>query len=282
LNEVSILATIAIHVEFCSGIKGPLFRLTRTPQSTKAHVLFIAPLFEQANQTRHHITRSAINGYHQNLETIIFDHYGTGDSAGDLHEVELVLWQQDIAEQISVIRRRSAKPIYLSLPLSAILLLTPQMLSDVTGIFLLQPEFNGKRFIQQFKRLALVAKPIDKDKVREDDPIEKSTIEIAGYQMQEQLLTDIAQRHVTQLSSFAGECYWFEWLSKEDKLNARKVKQQQSLEQQCSIFRSYLIADLKFWQTSSLTLSANYLEQEKILFSQLDDTLNSTSSQASV
>jgi hypothetical protein len=130
--------------------------------------------------------------------------------------------------------------------------------------------------------LALVAKSIVKDKMKEDVPIGKTNIEIAGYQMQEQLLTDIAQRDFTQLSNFLGECYWFEWLSKEDKLNARKVKQQQNLEHQCSIFQSYLVADMKFWQTSSLTLSANYLEQEKMLFSQLEGTLNFTSSQVTM
>jgi len=273
---------IATHVEFCQGIKGPLFRLTRTPQSIKAHLLFIAPLFEQANQTRHHITRSAINAYYQEFETIIFDHYGTGDSAGDLNEVDLALWQQDIVKQISVIRTRSAKPIYLSVPLSAILLLTEQVLSDVKGIFLLQPEFNGKRFIQQFKRLALIAKPIVKGNAGENYPVDKTNIEIAGYHMQAQLLTDIAEQNFVQLSSFVGECYWFEWLNKDETLNPKKVQQQQNLEHQCSTFQSYLVADMKFWQTSSLTLSANYLEQEKMLFSQLEGTLNFTSSQVTI
>ena len=282
MNEVSILSVIATHVEFCQGIKGPLFRLTRTPQSIKAHLLFIAPLFEQANQTRHHITRSAINAYYQEFETIIFDHYGTGDSAGDLNEVDLALWQQDIVKQISVIRTRSAKPIYLSVPLSAILLLTEQVLSDVKGIFLLQPEFNGKRFIQQFKRLALIAKPIVKGNAGKNYPVDKTNIEIAGYNMQAQLLTDIAERHFAQLSSFVGECYWFEWLNKDETLNPKKVQQQQNLEHQCSTFQSYLVADMKFWQTSSLTLSANYLEQEKMLFSQLEGTLNFTSSQVTI
>ena len=282
MNEVSILAVIATHVEFCQGIKGPLFRLTRTPQSIKAHLLFIAPLFEQANQTRHHITRSAINAYYQEFETIIFDHYGTGDSAGDLNEVDLALWQQDIVKQISVIRTRSAKPIYLSVPLSAILLLTEQVLSDVKGIFLLQPEFNGKRFIQQLKRLALIAKPIVKGNAGENYPVDKTNIEIAGYHMQAQLLTDIAEQNFVQLSSFVGECYWFEWLNKDETLNPKKVQQQQNLEHQCSTFQSYLVADMKFWQTSSLTLSANYLEQEKMLFSQLEGTLNFTSSQVTI
>ena len=282
MNEVSILAVIATHVEFCQGIKGPLFRLTRTPQSIKAHLLFIAPLFEQANQTRHHITRSAINAYYQEFETIIFDHYGTGDSAGDLNEVDLALWQQDIVKQISVIRTRSAKPIYLSVPLSAILLLTEQVLSDVKGIFLLQPEFNGKRFIQQFKRLALIAKPIVKGNAGKNYLVDKTNIEIAGYHMQAQLLTDIAEQNFVQLSSFVGECYWFEWLNKDETLNPKKVQQQHSLEHQCSTFQSYLVADMKFWQTSSLTLSANYLEQEKMLFSQLEGTLNFTSSQVTI
>jgi exosortase A-associated hydrolase 2 len=282
LNEVSILAVIATHVEFCQGIKGPLFRLTRTPQSIKAHLLFIAPLFEQANQTRHHITRSAINGYHQEFETIIFDHYGTGDSAGDLNEVDLALWQQDIVKQISVIRTRSAKPIYLSVPLSAILLLTEQVLSDVKGIFLLQPEFNGKRFIQQFKRLALIAKPIVKDNASENYSVDKTNIEIAGYHMQAQLLTDIAEQNFVQLSSFVGECYWFEWLNKDETLNVRKLKQQQSLDDQCSTFKRYLVTDIKFWQSTSIILSTDYLKQEQTVFSQLVVTTNLTASQVTI
>ena len=282
MNEVSILAVIATHVEFCQGIKGPLFRLTRTPQSIKAHLLFIAPLFEQANQTRHHITRSAINAYHQEFETIIFDHYGTGDSAGDLNEVDLALWQQDIVKQISVIQARSAKPIYLSVPLSAILLLTEQVLSDVKGIFLLQPEFNGKRFVQKFKRLALITKPIVKNNAGENYPVDKTNIEIAGYHMQAQLLTDIAEQNFVQLSSFVGECYWFEWLNRDETLNVRKLKQQQSLDDQCSTFKGYLVADIKFWQSTSIILSTDYLKQEQTVFSQLVVTTNLTASQVTI
>ena len=269
-----MLSAIATHVEFCQGTKGPLFRLTRTPQSVKAHLLFIAPLFEQANQTRHHVTRSAINGYHQEIETIIFDHYGTGDSAGELFEVDLVLWQQDIAEQILVIQNRSSKPIYLSVPLSAVLLLTEQILSQVKGLFLLQPELDGKRFTQQFKRLALVAQPHTKKQTKVDSLLQHPNIEIAGYQVQTQLLTDLAQQNFAQLLGFVGECYWFEWLGINDRLTAQKVQQLQALKHQCSRFKSHIVTDVKFWQSSSLTLSDDYLKCEQTLFTDL--VMNST------
>ena len=43
------------------------------------------------------------------------------------------------------------------MPLSAVLLLTKEMLGLTDGVMLLQPDFNGKRFVPQFKRIALAA-----------------------------------------------------------------------------------------------------------------------------
>ena len=193
---------ISTHVEFYQGAKGPLFRIIRTPEHVLAHLLFIAPLFEQANQTRHHITRSAINGYHQGLQTIVYDHYGTGDSAGELVEANLSLWQQDIQRQIEAIKANSAKAIYLSLPLSAVLLLSNEMLTLVDGLILLQPDFNGKRFVHQFKRLALVAKLTQADKKHSAEMNGQENLDIAGYTIDKNLLEQLAGQNLPQLTSF--------------------------------------------------------------------------------
>ena len=154
---------INTKAEFTQGKAGQLFRLTRTPECVQGHLFFLPPLFEQANQTRHMLTRSAINAYQHGIESIVFDYYGTGDSAGELKEASLLLWQQDIIAQLIEIKNRSAEVIILSVSLSAALLLNNEMLSIIDGLILVQAEFNGKRFVQQFKRLALAAnldKPI--------------------------------------------------------------------------------------------------------------------------
>jgi hypothetical protein len=79
-----------------------------------------------------------------------------------------------------------------------------------------------------------------------------------------------------------GECYWFEWLNKDEMLNPKKVQQQHSLDYQCSRFKSYIVTDIKFWQSTSITLSTDYLKQEKTVFSHLVVASNLTASQVTL
>ena len=260
---------ISTNVEFYQGAKGPLFRIIRTPEHVLAHLLFIAPLFEQANQTRHHITRSAINGYHQGLQTIVYDHYGTGDSAGELVEASLGLWQQDILLQLENIIANSVQAIYLSLPLSAVLLLSDEILSLVDGLILLQPDFNGKRFVQQFKRLALVAKLTQADKKNSAEMNSEEKLDIAGYTIDKKLLEQFAGQSLSQLTSFNVDCYWFEWLANTDELSPGRLKQQQALANKNNKLIVQQVAAVKFWQATELQLSTEFLVQEQLAFSQL-------------
>ncbi|WP_057830067.1 hydrolase 2, exosortase A system-associated [Colwellia sp. TT2012] len=264
---------VSTRVEFYPGAKGPLFRIIRTPEQVLAHLLFIAPLFEQANQTRHHISRSAINGYHHGWQTIIFDHYGTGDSGGELVDTSLVLWQQDIVKQLGEIKANSAQAIYLSLPLSAVLLLSDEILSYVDGVLLLQPDFNGKRFVQQFKRLALAA-GFTQRKTAIPTTIaaakkRQQTIEIAGYTMQENLLDQLAAQNLNQLTDVKVPCYWFEWLAQSEALSPGRAKQQQALANKSNKLIIQQITEMKFWQATELQISPEFLRQEQLLFSQL-------------
>lgn len=257
---------VLTKVEFYQGTKAALFRLVRTPETPLAHLLFIAPLFEQANQTRHHITRSSIHAYHRGIETIIFDHYGTGDSAGELIDASLSLWQQDILKQVADIKSKSDKAIYLSIPLSAALLLSNEIIEQIDAIMFLQPEFNGKRFTQQFKRLALAAE-LTKDK--KSQLLAGNIIEIAGYQVEQQLLDDLAKQDLNQFGGFNKECYWFEWQGRLDKISAGRLKQQQALAGKNNKLTISHIDDIKFWQATELQVAPAYLTQEKLTFVQL-------------
>ncbi|KGJ97332.1 hydrolase 2, exosortase A system-associated [Colwellia psychrerythraea] len=268
------MTKVSTQVEFYQGAKGPLCRIIRTPEQILAQLLFIPPLFEQANQTRHHTTRSAINAYHQGIKTIVFDHYGTGDSAGELIDANLALWQQDILQQLTDIKASSTLGIYLSLPLSAVLLLSDEILKQVDGVMLLQPDFNGKRFVLQFKRLALAAQLTKNNKVQNDQSIhsqanQQKIIEIAGYQMHADLLEEIVGQSLSKLADFNGCCYWFEWQAASEELSPGRVKQQQALTKKNSGLSIKKVDDGKFWQASELQIADSYLRQEQVIFSQI-------------
>ncbi|PKI17791.1 hydrolase 2, exosortase A system-associated [Colwellia sp. 12G3] len=265
---------ISTKVEFYQGTKGPLFRIIRTPEKVLAHLIFIAPLFEQANQTRHHITRSAINAYQQGLQSFVFDHYGTGDSGGELTEANLALWQQDILLQLADIAAHSTQAIYLSLPLSAVLLLSNEILRQVDGVLLQQPDFNGKRFVQQFKRLALAAQLTKNNSTESDDfkhgeLSEQPLIDIAGYQMQPSLLDALAGQNLNKLADFHIDCYWFEWQSPSEELSLSRLKQQQGVEHKNSKLRVEQVDDVKFWQSTELQIAQAFLRKELRVFSKL-------------
>jgi len=257
------LTRVSTDVEFYQGTKGPLFRIIRTPKKTFAHLLFIAPLFEQANQTRHHITRSAINAFHEGMQSIVFDHYGTGDSYGELIDANLVLWQKDILCQLSELKVQSSLAIYLSLPLSAALLLTDEMLDLADGVILLQPDFNGKRFVQQFKRIALVGGLTEGNKSTNTGNDEGQFLEIAGYVMRSKLLDELTGQNINKLTDLNINCYWFEW---QEKSSPSRLKQQ-AFASKSNKFFIHQIDDVKFWQATELQIAQSFLKQELSLFS---------------
>lgn len=260
---------ISIKAEFYQGSQGQLFRLLRTPEQITAHMIFIAPLFEQANQTRHHITRSAINAYEQGMQAIVFDHFGTGDSEGELVDASLTLWQQDIVLQLKEIKVNSEKAIHLSIPLSAVLLLCDEILDYVTGIILLQPDFNGKRFVQQFKRLALARKIDQRETLKKENTDIQQVVDIAGYQIKSSLLDELATQGLAGLADFDLTNYWFEWQKNSEDLSPGRIKQQQALANKNTKLIIQSVDDVKFWQATELQVAHGFLSQEKLAFAQL-------------
>ncbi len=264
---------ISIKAEFYRGTKGQLFRLIRSPKSVKSHLLFIAPLFEQANKTRHHITRSANNAYHLGIESIIFDHFGSGDSEGELSQVTLSLWQSDILKQIKDIKAHSPEDIFLSVPLSAALLLSTEILNEIDALILVQADFNGKKFVQQLKRLSLAAdlnhSASESNKKADQLNVNPALLDIAGYQIPAALLAELSGQSIATLARCDTTCYWFEWQNSAQSNSLGRVKQQQLLASKAKQFALFTTLDCKFWQLTELQLADDFLLQEQQLFSQL-------------
>ncbi len=247
--------------EFYQGNKGQLFRLLRTPDSVIGHIIFVAPLFEEANKTRHMVTRAAIDAYHLGYQSIIFDHFASGDSAGELISATLTCWQQDVLKQINDIKAKSDKPIILSVQLSAALLLNDEMISLVDSLQLWQPEFNGKRFVQQFKRLSLAANLNTTKSDVSQEHVKQQALTVAGYTMTSQLLDDLAKQSIKNLSSINTSCHWFEWLALNAELPNSRANQQEQFKNisKASNNTFNCVSDSKFWQMTELVLSEQLL-----------------------
>ena len=250
---------INLNAEFYQGSNGELFRLIRTPQKIIGHIIYLAPLFEQANQTRHMQTRLALNAYKLDVQSIVFDHYGSGDSQGELTQASLAVWQQDIIEQINTLKVDSSKPIFISGILSSVLLLNNEIITAVNGLFLAQPEFNGKRFIQQFKRLAIAGELTNHNKPQ----TESNKITIAGYTVEQPLLDGLAQQVIGNFSKSSTPCYWLEWSEQAAGLPLARLKQQQAFSAKNKHTHCVCIDDSKFWQSTELEVAPHYIDFEQ-------------------
>ena len=258
--------------EFFQGKQGQLFRLIRTPNEVNGHVIYIAPLFEQANQTRHMQTRSAINMYQLGMQSIVFDHFGTGDSAGELLDANLTLWQQDIAAQISAIKSSSCQPVFLSVLLSAALLLNDDILARVDGLLLIQADFNGKSFIRQLKRMAIagnLVKPSTAIHGNNTEDIEPDHLDIGGYQLTQKLLDELATQGISKISPGNIPCTWFEWSTSGGELTPSRMKQQQAFRAAFQQVTVVMLEDSKYWQATELQLAPQLLQQEQDIVLQL-------------
>ena len=236
-------------------------------------MIYVPPLFEEANQHRHVFTKLAQSAVKLGVESIIYDPIGTGDSQKDLVDISLAMWQEELTAQIVELRANSTQPIVLCMPTSSVLLLTADIVEQVDALQLWQPEFNGKKFVQQFKRIALAQQL----SIPQNQPVltENPYVDIAGYYMQKRLLEDLSlptidsafeqgnsqknnQEHTQACTQI--KCINFEWLSSADnELTLARKKQYQQLTQLQQQTQLITIAEPKYWQATSLTVPQTLL-----------------------
>jgi len=281
---------ISLTADFYQGEQGKLFRLIRTPEKIYGQILFVAPLFEEANQTRHIITKVANQAYNLGYRSVVYDHFGTGDSEGDLFQCNLSAWRQDIINQLKAMKQQSSSPVTLSVSLSAGLLLHADIINEVDYVHCWQVELNGARFVRQLKRLALAA-DMENDTAVEQDVINhqggkqkidnpKEVTVIAGYEIPNTLLQQLAEQNIStdrlegQQCTYQSGCHWFEWLRAEQEISSARAKQLSQCQQAFSTkIKFHSMNESKFWQATELIDSPQLLIDTKQIFhEQLEST----------
>ncbi|WP_448547377.1 hypothetical protein [Thalassotalea fusca] len=219
------------------------FQLSRVCKPARGTVVFVQGLFEELNQNRH-----AFNGMAQMLtthdfNTILYDAVGTGDSEGDLTDVSLLLWHNQLLEVVQNAQQQNENPVSIIVFGSGALLLTEEVLKCASHVQLWQPEFSGKRLAKNLGRLAI----LNQMPISEDDEI----INVSGYQVPQVLWQSLKQNPSPAFASFAPKIEWFELIDNEQQ-QVPQLRQNLAQSVFGDSFSVVSIVQSKYWLANEL------------------------------
>jgi len=232
---------------FPQNEKNIIFRIVRTPETVKAHVLFLQGLFEDMNINRSAFTQAAMLFSENEISSIIFDYYGTGDSEGDIKEATLKDWQENITDQLLTLKSQSDKPIIIVAFASAALLINDEITAIVKHVQLWQPQVSGAFFIKQMERLALLA----------SEPLSDNDCkEIVGYQINNELWCALKNQQYTPGYN-KKKFIWFEFV--DDKSKALMTRRQNQINLWVSCDDLLVIEEEKYWLSSNIVVPKSFI-----------------------
>ncbi|OKY26731.1 MULTISPECIES: alpha/beta hydrolase family protein [Thalassotalea] len=237
---------------FYSTHSTELYRFVRLPALFDRLVMFCPPLFEDANNTRHVYSKFAQQLATERIASVIFDYSGTGDSQGELAEASIATWRSELTQQISSIKQQYPNVnVTLLACCSAALVLNETLFECAHEIILWHPELNGKKYLNQLKRMAKL-QPYDDQYIGE-----ASLSLIAGYELSALLLNELAAINISL--PINTNIFWGEF-SMQVPVSAARSRLYQSVEQNRN-FSLEVFQQAKFWQASELTLPLDLLKQ---------------------
>jgi exosortase A-associated hydrolase 2 len=182
----------------------------RCANSVRHDVILVPPFAEEMNRSRRMFSLVARRLAAVGIGALLLDLYGTGDSDGDFGDARWHLWQKDLASAEQWLRSDGAQRIsLLGLRLGAMLAAdyARQPHTNIEQLILWQPVLNGEAIMTQFLRLRLAASMLDSVSERTSTQdlrrqlAEGNSLEIAGYELAPELVSEIDQLRLEPLAS---------------------------------------------------------------------------------
>lgn len=156
--------------------------------ATDEVTLLLPPFAEEANKTRHLQSALLRQLNKQGHSVLLADHYGTGDSTGDLDSTTTSLWREDLLALLQLLQQQGIKRLnVVAIRFGALQLfdLMPYCPLPINRIVLWQPLFDAAKCWQQFARIKLAEAMAAGQKVTqaqlEQQLAAAEVVEIAGY-----------------------------------------------------------------------------------------------------
>lgn len=246
---------------------GNNFLLTYSNTAGQNAIVVLPPFAEEMNKSRHLL--SAVMRQLSALGYCCFlpDHYGTGDSEGDLDQASIGLWRADLLQLIQLLAQRG----YQSLSFIAVRFGTLQLFDllnlhtlplPVKQLVLWQPLFDVDKFWQQFVRIKVAETMATGNKVSQKELEQQlqdgQQIEIAGYPLSPAFFASLQtlQGAIPPLLSHTPVC-WLE-TSQLDNIALPVQKMRDTLQQCCQLSFVQLKAE-PYWQTTELASAEQLL-----------------------
>jgi exosortase A-associated hydrolase 2 len=154
----------------------------------------------------------------------VLDLFGTGDSQGEFREGNWTVWQQDIEQQISVLRAAHDAPVILigfRLGGLGVIDYLDRHQNTVDQAILIQPVLSGKQYVTQLLRQRMAAQitsGVEKETTSQlrERLDSGENLEIGGYEFGCQLLNDLDNLNVTEKQSVSNVHFsWLEYVASE-------------------------------------------------------------------
>ncbi len=196
-----------------------LFTVNFEPSTpARGHIVYLAPFGEEMNRTRSLAAEQARRFAALGYRCTVLDLSGTGDSDGELHDVSLARWRDDIDRTVASC---GDLPCLLwGARLGALLALdcAARQPGRYPRLLLWQPVTSGKRFITQLLRLRVAALasrdlPAETTAQIREQLAGGAQVDVAGYALGGQLVADLEGLDVSRLGPLGDVAVdWFEYL----------------------------------------------------------------------
>lgn len=255
------MSSNAIGSGFYNLTTGHVFIRTEIAKNTSRMVLLLPPFTEEMNKSRHLLSQLMLQLKQQGISSILPDHYGTGDSEGDLDQASVVLWRNDLQQLIQQLSTQGVRQLdVVAVRFGAIqlfdLLNSSSLPLTLGKVILWQPQYDAGRFWQQFLRLKIAEKMAAGEKLSQkqlEQQLETGhTIEVAGYPVSPAFYNSLQQLQPAFPEALKHKpLLWLE-ISALDNIALPVQQKRTALESLCQLTFNQLKLD-PFWQTAELT-----------------------------
>ncbi len=246
-----------MQAQFISGEQGNLFCLYLPAQGeVRGAVLCLPPFCEEMNRSRATMTAQARRFADNGLACLLFDPFGTGDSAGSLEDASWEGWLDDARIACNWLEERTGQvPILWGIRLGA--LLAAQLAASMPGHFsqllFWHPVSDGKTYMTQTLRLR-VASLIEREQAAEKtaqmrEALQRGeAVEVVGYVIPGRLACAIDRTRLKDLELAGMRIDWIEPVAEgQDALPGGSARQIEALDAAGCDIRAHAVQVPALW-----------------------------------
>lgn len=266
---MSAKPAIELKPAYLPGSAGDLFTLHYRPAQRVpvGGILYLHAYGEEMHKSRRMAALQARRFASAGWMVLQYDHFGSGDSAGDAGDARWDIWIEDAERMLDALRSHGRGPILLwGLRLGASMAAElSTRCDDIHGLLLWQPVINGERYLNHLLRLKLAAEMLLRNPAGETTQTLRErlasgeAVEIAGNRLDPGLAQAIDQIRLLSIRPRAPTAVLEIRRQTEDELSPSVQQLLQSWGERTAA-TGKVVDCAEFWQTQEIEVCPRLLD----------------------